>query len=268
MRSICVLGGKMNRQIQSKIYAVARRIRASRYVVALTGAGISTESGIPDFRGPHGVWRRHRPIELQEFLTDEHSRREYWRRKIEMYPALRDAPPNDGHHALVRLHNAGLLPIVITQNIDGLHQKSGIPQSRVVELHGSNTYIACLSCGQRCCWEDVLPFFADHAEPECPRCDACGGWLKPATISFGQTMPEAETNRAFREASRADCLLVIGTSLMVYPAAAIPTKTSQAGGFVTILNGQSTDQDGGADLLLRGRIGEVLTALVDHIGER
>ena len=219
----------MDSQLEAQIEELAFRVRSSRYLVAFTGAGVSTESGIPDYRSPGGVWERYRPIELSEFLNDPGARAEYWRRKVEMYPLMRQAVPNAGHRALARLFQAGKLRCLITQNIDGLHQKAGIPESAVIELHGSNTYIACLSCSKRYEWEDVLPLLERGAG--CPRCD-CGGWLKPATISFGQAMPESEIKQAFAEAAGTDLLIVVGSSLQVYPAAAIPNETRQAGGWV------------------------------------
>jgi NAD-dependent deacetylase len=253
-------------QIEAQIIELAARIRSSRHLVAFSGAGISTESGIPDFRGPQGIWTKMRPIELQEFLRDPEARREYWRRKIESYPQMRDAPANAGHTALARLYKAGFLKSMITQNIDGLHTKAGISADSVIELHGSNAYIACLQCRKRCSWEEVLPFFGEHPAPstECPRCAHCGGWLKPATISFGQAMPEEETRRAFAEAQRADLMIAVGTSLQVYPAAGIPGETVRHGGKVAIINNQPTALDHEAQFLLRGAAGQILTGLADR----
>jgi NAD-dependent deacetylase len=247
-------------ELQEKIEQLAALIKESRYLVAFSGAGISTESGIPDFRGPQGIWTKMRPIELSEFLQDPAARREYWRRKIESYPQMRDAKPNEGHKALARLYAAGRLKTMITQNIDGLHQKAGIPGQRVIELHGSNAYIACLGCGKRFEWQEVLPFFDSHPDPpgDCPRCDACDGWLKPATVSFGQAMPEEATARAFSEAGRADLLITVGTSLQVYPAAGIPGETRRHGGEIAIINNEPTSLDHEATLLLRASAGIVL----------
>jgi NAD-dependent deacetylase len=258
---------KLDPQLDISISELADLVSASRYLAAFSGAGISTESGIPDFRGPHGIWTKMRPIELQEFLADPAARREYWRRKIESYPQMRDAQPNAGHMALARLFEAGYLKTMITQNIDGLHQRAGIPDDRVIELHGSNAYIACLQCRRHYQWEEVLPFFQDHADPsqECPRCDDCGGWLKPATISFGQAMPEEETRRAFSEAGQADLLITVGTSLSVYPAAGVPGETRRHGGKVAIINNQATDLDHQAHLLLRGAAGPILRHLAERV---
>jgi len=241
--------------VQNHLIQQARgHIRAAGHLVAFTGAGISTESGIPDFRGPQGLWKRYQPIQYREFLRDPEARREYWRRKVELYPGIRDARPNAGHLALASLFAAGVLKTVITQNIDGLHQKAGLPAERVIEIHGSEAHIVCVDCGRRFPWEQVLASF----NGDCPRCDACGGWLKPATISFGQPMPEEETRRAFAEAAAADLLLVVGSSLQVYPAASIPGETRQAGGRVVIVNNEPTAQDEIADLVLRGQAGEIL----------
>ena len=241
--------------MQNHLIQQARgHIRAAGHLVAFTGAGISTESGIPDFRGPQGLWKRYQPIQYREFLRDPEARREYWRRKVELYPGIRDARPNAGHLALASLFAAGVLKTVITQNIDGLHQKAGLPAERVIEIHGSEAHIVCVDCGRRFPWEQVLASF----NGDCPRCDACGGWLKPATISFGQPMPEEETRRAFAEAAAADLLLVVGSSLQVYPAASIPGETRRAGGRVVIVNNEPTAQDEIADLVLRGQAGEIL----------
>ena len=261
------MDGQFDRALESRMEQLAAAVRESRHLVAFSGAGISTESGIPDFRGPKGVWTRMRPIELQEFLRDPAARREYWRRKIESWPQMRDADPNEGHEALARLFAAGYLKTMITQNIDGLHQKAGIPGEKVIELHGSNSYIVCLQCGRLVEWEAVLPFFREHPEPsvDCPRCAECGGWLKPATISFGQAMPEEQTRAAFREAGRADLLITVGTSLQVYPAAGIPAETLGHGGKLAIINDQQTGLDGEAHFLLRGSAGAILTEIASRV---
>jgi NAD-dependent deacetylase len=253
-------------QLETQISDLAALIRDTRHLVAFSGAGISTESGIPDFRGPEGIWTKMRPIELQEFLRNPEARREYWRRKIESYPQMRDAPPNAGHSALARMFEAGFLKTMITQNIDGLHTKAGISEGRVIELHGSNAFIACLQCRKRYAWEEVLPFFREHPAPstDCPLCERCGGWLKPATISFGQAMPEEQTRRAFSEARKADLLITVGTSLQVYPAAGIPGETARHGGKVAIINNQPTALDREAQFLLRGAAGQILTELAER----
>jgi NAD-dependent deacetylase len=259
----------LDAELQEKIEKLAALVRSSRYLVAFSGAGISTESGIPDFRGPQGVWTKMRPIELSEFLADPSARREYWRRKLESYPQMRDAEPNQGHRALARLYEAGFLKTMITQNIDGLHQKAGIPDERVIELHGSNAYISCLQCRKRFEWREVLRFFDRHPAPssQCPRCEDCDGWLKPATISFGQAMPEEDTRYAFAEAAKAGLLITVGTSLQVFPAAGIPGETRRRGGRVAIINDQATGLDQEAHLTLRGSAGEILRKVADCVVE-
>ncbi|MBN1685211.1 MAG: Sir2 family NAD-dependent protein deacetylase, partial [Spirochaetales bacterium] len=251
-------------EISRHIEELAGLIIASKATGSFTGAGISTESGIPDFRGPQGMWKTMRPIELSDFLQDPKARREYWRRQLQSYPQMRDARPNEGHRALARLYKAGYLKTVITQNIDGLHQKAGIPDDDVIELHGTNAVIACLNCGCRYSWEEILPFFDDLQRPDSPRCD-CGGWLKPATISFGQAMPIKETEAAFAQAARMDVLLVIGSSLQVYPAAGIPGETARNGGSVAIINAEPTVQDSLAKFVLLGRAGQILSALAARV---
>ena len=251
-------------EINEKIEDLARLIVESKTIGAFTGAGISTESGIPDFRGPKGIWKKINPIEMSDFLASPESRKEYWQRAIRGYPRMRDAQPNDGHHSLARLHKAGFLDTVITQNIDGLHQKAGVPDDSVIELHGTNTVIGCLDCGRRFPWEDILPYFDDPDPPDGPRCE-CGGLLKPATISFGQAMPVVETQAAFDKASDLDVLLVIGSSLLVYPAAGVPGETVRSGGKVAIINAEPTVQDALAYSVLLGQAGEILTALVDKV---
>ncbi len=261
------MNAPLSAALRRQAAALARSIAAAGGgVVAFTGAGISTESGIPDFRGPQGIWKKMRPIELSEFLADPAARREYWRRKVDGYPQMRDAEPNAGHRALTRLFASGYLEAVITQNIDGLQQKAGIPEDHLIELHGSNAYIHCLSCRRRYGWEEVLPRW-ERGERE-PRCDGCGGWLKPATISFGQAMPEKEMQRASREAERAALMLVVGSSLQVYPAAALPEITSRAGGQVVIVNAEPTGLDGLALDILRGPAGDILTAVCGQLPAR
>ncbi len=249
--------------LDQEISKLAAKINETKTLVAFTGAGISTESRIPDFRGPQGLWQQYRPIELQDFLSSPKARAEYWRRKIDLYPALKQARPNKGHIALAKLDKAGYLSCIITQNIDGLHQKAGVPDEKVIELHGSNAYISCLSCRKRYEWEDIL---ADSdLDKACPQCDECGGWLKPATISFGQQMPEQETKKAFTQASTAKVLLVVGSSLSVYPAAGIPQETGKSGGYVAIINNQPTEQDQTAHSFLMGQAGDILESLIEKI---
>lgn len=229
--------------------------QATRGVV-FTGAGISTESGIPDFRSPGGVWERYRPIMYDEFVSSEEARREYWQRKFEGQPAIDAAAPNAGHRAVARLVADGAVDCVVTQNVDGLHQKSGVPDDRVIELHGNTTYAACLDCGQR---YELAPIQAAfEADGTLPVCAACGGLVKPATISFGQAMPVDAMRRAEAASAACDLFLAIGSSLVVYPAAGLPVLAKQGGARLVILNREPTPLDTWADLVLNAEIGPTL----------
>ncbi len=247
------------------------RIRRSESMVVFTGAGISTESGIPDFRGPKGLWKKYRPVELQDFLSSREDRAEYWRRKIELYPNFTKARPNKGHTALAELYRLNYLKYIITQNIDGLHQEAGMPEDRVIELHGTGRFISCLDCGKRFEWPEILPhFYPDGTlDPrmDTPLCDSCGGYLKPATISFGQAMPEKEITEASLRAVDSDLFIAVGSSLQVYPAAALPQEAARTGGSLVIINNEPTPLDRWADEILRGQAGEILEALSTALGD-
>ena len=232
---------------------------ASR-IVGFTGAGIATESGVPDFRSPNGVWARNRIVEFQEFLDSEEGRVEYWRQKVEAWPAMRAARPNVGHRAFVRLHERGKLDALVTQNIERLHQRSGLPARMVLELHGTTTEAACLSCGDRITSDDACRRVLDGEKA--PRCRLCGGLLKPATVSFGQPLPADVMERAYAAAESCDLLLAVGSSLVVEPAASIPRVAKRAGARLVIVNRDRTPLDGLADLVLRGEIGTVLPSMV------
>ena len=236
----------------------ARLIDAADRIVLFTGAGISTESGIPDFRSPGGIWTKQTPIDFSDFMRSDAARRETWRRRFAMQPVLRQATPNRGHRAVAELVRTGKAASVITQNIDGLHQDSGIPDDKVIELHGNTTYAHCLDCGTRYEIESLrVDFESDSIVPQC----ACGGWVKTATISFGQSMPINEMRRAEKETLLADLFIVIGSSLVVYPAAGFPelAKRNRAG--LVILNLQPTALDDVADLVLNRPIGDTLGAV-------
>jgi NAD-dependent deacetylase len=236
-----------------------RMIQAADRVVVFTGAGISTESGIPDFRSPGGVWTKQTPIDFSDFLRSDAARRETWRRRFAMEEILRQATPNRGHRAVAELVRQGKAASVITQNIDGLHQDSGIPDAKVIELHGNTTWAHCLDCGQRYEIEDLrVDFERDNIVPHC----ACGGWVKTATVSFGQSMPVDAMRRAERETLLADLFVVIGSSLVVYPAAAFPELAKRNGAALVIINKQPTGLDEIADLVLNRPIGAVLGAVV------
>ena len=236
---------------------------ASR-IVGFTGAGISTESGVPDFRSPDGVWARNRTVDFQEFVSSEAGRVEYWRQKAAAWPAMREAKPNAGHEAFVTLHRQGRLLALITQNIERLHQRSGLPADVVLELHGTTTEAVCLTCGGRITSDEACRRI-EAGEPA-PRCRACGGLLKPATISFGQAMPLDVMARAQEAAETCDLLIAVGSSLVVEPAASIPRVAKAAGARLIIVNREPTPLDGIADAVVRGEIGAVLPALVGADG--
>lgn len=246
--------------MDAAIRQLARTIEESRRLVAFTGAGISTESGIPDFRSPGGVWTKVQPIDFQDFVASEEMRRESWRRKIASEATMSRAAPNDGHVALARLHARGKLSSVITQNVDGLHQRSGIPAERIVELHGNATYAACLDCGERHELEPILAVFREREE--LPVCRKCSGIVKTATISFGQAMPVDAMRRAEDETARCDLFLAIGSSLVVYPAAGFPALAKEYGARLVILNREPTPLDDLADLALHAEIGPTLSQVV------
>ena len=236
-------------------------IAEAKRVVIFTGAGVSTESGIPDFRSPGGIWTRFKPIYFDDFMSSRESRRETWRRKIETDKTMTVAEPNRGHAAIAAMVSRGKAAAVITQNIDGLHQVSGVPDEKVIELHGNATYAHCLDCGERHELAEIIePFKRDETLPECK---ACGSeYVKTATISFGQQMPEDAMLRAREEALQADLCIAIGSSLVVYPAAGFPLMTKQNGGRFAILNREPTDLDGHADLVVNAEIGPTLGAAV------
>ena len=244
---------------------LASYLERCRRAVVFTGAGISTESGIPDFRSPGGIWSRASPIDFRTFLASEEARRETWRRKLEIDRDMSRAVPNRGHLAVAELVRRGGVLCVITQNIDGLHQASGVPEDALIELHGNGTYARCLSCRKRYELEPILSAFWE--DETLPHCSACGGIVKTATISFGQAMPEEEMRRA-EEASRAcDLFLVIGSSLVVYPAAALPGMAKASGARLVILNRDPTDYDAMADLVLHREIGPVLSGATERLAE-
>jgi NAD-dependent deacetylase len=242
------------------IAELARLIAASRRAVVFTGAGISTESGITDFRSPGGIWTRYKPIDFSDFLASDEMRREAWRRKFATDGTIREAKPNRGHRAVAELVRRGKAASVITQNIDGLHQASGVPEKRVIELHGNTTYAHCLECKKRYEIEALRVAFEQTEVP--PRCDDCGGLVKTATISFGQPMPEDEMQRAQVETLAADLFIVAGSSLVVYPAAGFPELAKRNGAMLVIVNRDPTGLDDLADLVLNRSIGETLGGAV------
>ena len=235
-------------------------IEGAARAVVFTGAGISTESGIPDFRGPGGLWSKVRPVEFADFVASPERRRQYWRQKFAAHDAIVEAKPNRGHRAVAALVERGAASCVITQNIDGLHQESGIAEGRVIELHGNTTYAACLDCAKRFELAPIRAAFERDETP--PLCDSCGGIVKTATISFGQAMPEAELRRAEAETIACDLFLAIGSSLVAYPAAGLPATAKREGAALVILNREPTELDRLADLVLHRDIGPTLGAAV------
>lgn len=236
--------------------ALRALLEAKRRAVVFTGAGISTESGIPDFRSPGGIWTKYQPIDFSDFVRSEEMRREAWRRRIAIGPTFSTAKPNRGHRAVAELVRLGKVAGVITQNVDNLHQDSGIPEDKIVELHGNGTYAACLSCAERYELAPILERFA--RDETLPVCVTCGGIVKTATISFGQMMPEEPMARAEALSLDCDLFIVLGSSLVVYPAAGFPMLAQRAGASLVIINRDPTDQDGFAELVIREGIGEVL----------
>jgi NAD-dependent deacetylase len=234
---------------------LARTLAGSSEAVAFTGAGISTECGIPDFRSPGSAWKRHPPVPFDEFLKSPEARAETWRRKFTMDDIYAGAKPGRGHRALARLVADGVMSAIITQNIDGLHEAAGVEPGRIVELHGNGTYAACLDCGSRHELPDIRRYFQRaQIAPECE----CGGFIKSATISFGQAMPLEAMRRAREATLRCDLFIAIGSSLVVYPAAGFPAAAKENGASLVIINREPTPLDAYADLVLRGDIGDIL----------
>jgi NAD-dependent deacetylase len=242
---------------------VASWIREARRVAVLTGAGISTESGIPDFRGPQGVWTKNPGAEkmatLSHYVSDKAVRERAWRSRLDS-PTW-TAQPNEGHRALVRLERAGNLHLLITQNVDGLHLAAGTSPAKLVEIHGSMREVVCLDCGERAPMERALARVrAGEADPPCR---SCGGMLKSATISFGQNLVARDLQRAERAAEECDLMLAVGSTLSVFPIAAVVPIAKRSGARVVIVNAEPTEMDELADALIRGPIGEILPRLVD-----
>jgi len=235
-------------------------IDRARRVAVFTGAGISTESGIPDFRSPGGVWSKISPIYFQEFVTNEAKRREAWERAFSGRAGWTGKEPNAGHYAVARLVASGKAHAVITQNVDNLHQHAGVPADQVIELHGNASYATCLECGLRHELADLMVLY--KATGDLPACRACDGIVKTATISFGQPMPLGPMERAEAEALACDLFLVLGSSLVVYPANGFPPLAKDNGARLVIVNREPTDQDDLADLVLHDEIGPVMSSVV------
>lgn len=248
--------------LRSGVERLGDMIAEAKTIVPFTGAGISTECGIPDFRSPGGIWTRYRPIEFGEFVASQSARDESWRRRFAMEEVFAAAKPGRGHRALASLYRAGKVPGIITQNIDNLHQASGFAPEHVIELHGNTTYARCIGCGLDYQLDWVKRRF-DH-DGAAPNCTVCNEPVKTATISFGQMMPEAEMHRATELSRACDLFIAIGSSLVVWPAAGFPMMAKDAGARLVIINREPTDQDDIADLVIRHDIGETLGPFVGN----
>jgi len=251
----------MTKQVEE----VARLIFTSKKIVVFSGAGLSTESGIPDFRSPGGVWDRYNPEDFyfQNFLSSEASREKYWQMSTEMYEPMKKAQPNFAHLAIAELEKLGRLDCVITQNIDGLHCKAGNSEEKVIQLHGTAMYVSCLSCNKRYDRDEIQERLKKGLKV--PYCDDCKGPLKPATISFGQPMPERETQEAYHRSSFSDLFIVIGSSLVVQPAASMPLVAKRNGAKLVIINRDPTPYDGMADIVIHGQAGPTMASILEEV---
>ena len=243
---------------EDRILEAVELLQRAGSITAFTGAGISTESGISDFRSKGGVWDRYRIVTYQEFIASHDARVEYWKMKRELFTEIKGAGPNEAHHALAELEKMGKLKCLVTQNIDGLHQDAG--SSSVIELHGTNRKAVCLSCGKFWPIEEIQERL--EAGEVAPECTECRGFIKPATVSFGQSMPEQEMKKAYECAVRCDLLIMIGSSLQVEPAASIPREAHRTGARLIYINRTETPTDHLAEVLFRENAGEVMSALI------
>ncbi len=248
--------------MKDQISKIADKIKSGGNNVVFTGAGISTESGIPDYRSQGGIWDKFRPVYFDEFMSSREARAEYWRRWVELYQGILEAKPNSAHLALADLHAKGLLQAVVTQNVDGLHQDSGLPDDRIIELHGNTRRIRCMGCRRIASLENVRDrLTSGDPAPDCE----CGGYLKPDTISFGQSMPVAEVEKAVNLSRKSDFFMVVGSTLLVQPAAQMPVYAKQNGAFLAIVNLSDTPCDSMCDALIREKAGGVLQKFVAEI---
>jgi NAD-dependent deacetylase len=251
--------------MMEEIERLAQLVAKSQKVIVFTGAGISTESGIPDFRSPGGVWSRYDPEDftIQKFLSGPAARKTIWNMSIEG-GLLTEAKPNLAHYAIAELYRLGKLDCVITQNIDNLHQKAGVPEDRVFELHGNMGWVVCLTCRRRFPMPEVLQRINEGVEvPDCPDCQ---GILKPDVVFFGEALPQETLQEAIRRAQNCDLFVVIGSTLVIYPAAYIPTYAREAGAKLAIVNLTPTPFDHYAEVVVRGRAGEVMSKVMEKVG--
>jgi NAD-dependent deacetylase len=248
--------------MDTKIKQIAAKIKQQGKNIVFTGAGISTESGIPDYRSQGGIWDKFRPVYFDEFMSDCEAREEYWRRWQELYQGIRQARPNAGHTAIARLDQMGLLEALITQNVDGLHQEAGVADDKIIELHGNTRRIRCMSCRKITATEKIQARLnSGDAAPECE----CGGYLKPDTISFGQAMPVDAVEKATALSQTSDFFLVVGSTLLVQPAAHMPVYAKQNNAFLAIVNLSDTPCDNMSDVLIRDKAGKVLQRIVTEV---
>lgn len=250
--------------MDEKITRIAQKIKASKHLVVFTGAGISTESGIADYRSQGGLWDKFQPIYFDEFMSSKDARIRYWEQRLHMEKSLSVSKPNIGHNSIAALHTNGYLKALITQNIDGLHQQSGIPKEKVIELHGNTRRIRCMSCKKAYTWDHARNMInSGHLAPECE----CSGYLKPDTISFGQSMPVEETQRAAMLSSQSDVFIVVGSTLLVQPAALMPEYAKNNGAFLVIINLSDTPYDSVCDIMVREKAGAVLEQIAVMVME-
>ena len=256
----------MDANLDALIEEAANIIASADKIVMFTGAGISTESGIPDFRSPGGIWSKHQPIMFQDFMSSEEKRRESWQRGKESYHVFADVEPNAAHYAIAELEQMGKLDCLITQNIDDLHQKAGNSPAMVIELHGTVMFVMCMECGKRWPRAEIQEWLESGVE--IPMCDECGGIMKSATISFGQPIPEVETAEALFRSRKAEVFIVVGSSLVVYPAAQMPIEAKQNGAKLIILNIGETPFDDYADVRIHSKAGETMRRMVERVKEK
>ena len=257
----------MAKELEELIEETAELIVGSKKLVVFTGAGVSTESGISDFRSPGGIWSKFDPEDFtyQKFLKDPEVRKRRWQ-IFSMFRMVDLVEPNPAHYAIAELDKLGKLDCVITQNVDGLHQKAGVPEEKVIELHGTTKWVKCLGCGKRYSMSEIAERL--DAGVEEPVCDDCGGILKPATISFGEPMPVRETSEAERRSRECDLMIVVGSSLVVYPAAYMPVHAMESGAKLVIINVGPTPMDRVANVLINEKAGQVMANILERVKSR
>ncbi|MFQ5924430.1 MAG: NAD-dependent protein deacylase [Dehalococcoidia bacterium] len=257
----------MGKELEELIEETAELIVSSKKLVVFTGAGVSTESGIPDFRSPGGIWSKFNPDDFtyQKFLKDPEVRKRQWQ-MFGMFRMVDLVQPNPAHYAIAELDKLGKLDCVITQNVDGLHQKAGVPEEKVIELHGTTKWVKCLGCHKRYPMSEIAERL--EAGVEDPVCDDCGGILKRATISFGEAMPVRETSEAERRSRECDLMIVVGSSLVVFPAAYMPIYATESGAKLVIINVGTTSMDSSASVCINEKAGEVMSKILERVKSR